>query len=174
MRNCSQALDNVCDSAQHLTQSWTLFNFLEWGSSLQNVSVWGAVSGAGERHIKNPHLRSLPNKEGSRGRWFQYAIVVFVQSLGRVQLSSPRDCGRYSRHPCPSLSPGVCSNSWSLPESVMPSNCLIFCHPLLFLSSISQHQGLFQRVSSSHQVEKVLELQFQYHSFQWIFRTDFL
>ena len=36
------------------------------------------------------------------------------------------------------------------------------------------HQGLFQWVSSSHQVAKVLELQFQYQSFQWILRTDFL
>ena len=33
-------------------------------------------------------------------------------------------------------------------------------------------QGLFKRVSSSHQVAKVLELQHQ--SFQWIFRIDFL
>ena len=35
--------------------------------------------------------------------------------------------------PCPSLSPGVCSNSCPL-ESVMPSNHLIFCHPLLLPS----------------------------------------
>ena len=37
-----------------------------------------------------------------------------------------------------------------------------------------QHQGLFQRVSSSHQVAKVLQFQLQHQSFQWIFRTDFL
>ena len=37
---------------------------------------------------------------------------------------------------------------------------------------ISQHQGLFQWISSSHQVAKVLELQLQ--SSQWIFRIDFL
>ena len=40
--------------------------------------------------------------------------------------------------------------------------------------NLSQHQGLFQRVSSSHPVAKVLEFQLQHHSFQWIFRTDFL
>ena len=39
-------------------------------------------------------------------------------------------------------------------ESVMPSNLLILCHPLLLLSSISQHQGLFRWVSSSHQMGK--------------------
>ena len=38
--------------------------------------------------------------------------------------------------------------------------------------SLSQHQGLFQRVTSSHQVAKVLELQPKCQSFQWIFRVD--
>ena len=37
--------------------------------------------------------------------------------------------------------------------------------------NLSQHQVLFQWVSSSHQVIKVLEFQLQ--SFQWIFRVDF-
>ena len=37
-------------------------------------------------------------------------------------------------------------------------------------SDLSQHQGLFQWVSSSHQVAKVLEFQLQHQSFQWIFR----
>ena len=50
-------------------------------------------------------------------------------------------------------------------------------HPLSSHSSpsfsLSQHQGLFQWVCSSHQVAKVFELQFQHQSFQWIFRTDF-
>ena len=72
------------------------------------------------------------------------------------------------------------TNSWSLLklrsiESVMPSNHLILCHPLLLSPSIfSQHQGLFKWVSSSYQVAKILEFQFQHQSFQWTFRTDFL
>ena len=43
-------------------------------------------------------------------------------------------------------------------------------HPLSSPSptfSLSQHQGLFQWVSSSHQVARVLELQLQHQSFQW-------
>ena len=52
------------------------------------------------------------------------------------------------------------------------------CHPLSapFPPALdpSQHQGLFQWISSSHQVVKVLELQLQHQSFQWIFRTYFL
>ena len=51
-------------------------------------------------------------------------------------------------------------------------------HPLLSPSTpnfnLSQHQGLFKWVSSSHQVAKVLEFQLQHQSFQWIFRTYFL
>ena len=40
--------------------------------------------------------------------------------------------------------------------------------------NLSQHQDLFKWVSPSHEVAKVLELQLQHQSFQWIFRTDFL
>ena len=51
-------------------------------------------------------------------------------------------------------------------ESVMPSNHLIFCHPLLILPSIFLSNRVFSRVSSSHQVTKALEFQFQHQSFQ--------
>ena len=51
-------------------------------------------------------------------------------------------------------------------------------HPLLSPSppalNLSQHQGLFKWVSSSHQVAKVLESQLQHQSFQWTPRTDLL
>ena len=40
--------------------------------------------------------------------------------------------------------------------------------------NLSRHQGLFQWVSSSHQVAKGLELQLQPQCFQWVFRVDFL
>ena len=39
---------------------------------------------------------------------------------------------------------------------------------------LSQHQGLFQWVSSLHQAAKILELQLWHQSFQWVFRVDFL
>ena len=40
--------------------------------------------------------------------------------------------------------------------------------------NLSQDQGLFQWVSSSHQVAKVLEFQLQHQSFQWTPRTELL
>ena len=76
-----------------------------------------------------------------------------------------------ARLPCPSPIPGVYSNS-----------CLLshWCHPTILSSVVpfsscfhlSQHQDLFQWVSSSHQVAKVLKLQHQ--SFQWLIRTNIL
>ena len=53
-------------------------------------------------------------------------------------------------------------------DAIQPS------HPLSSPSAlnISEHQGLFKWVSSSHQVAKVLEFQLQHQSFQWTPRTD--
>ena len=70
---------------------------------------------------------------------------------------------QHARPPCPSPIPRVYSNS-------RPSSR--WCHPTISSSVIpfsccpnpSQHQGLFQWVSSSQQVAKVLEFQFQHQS----------
>ena len=55
-------------------------------------------------------------------------------------------------------------------DAIQPSHPLPSPSP--FALNLFQFQGLFQWVSSSHQVAKVLELQCQ--SLQWIFRVDFL
>ena len=46
--------------------------------------------------------------------------------------------------------------------------------PSLPALNLSQHQGLFKWVSSSHEVVKVLEFQLKHQSFQWTPRTDLL
>ena len=61
-------------------------------------------------------------------------------------------------------------------ETVMPSNHLIPSRPAL---NLSQHQGLFQRVSSSHQIAKYWSFwwpnnKLQHQSFQWIPSTYLL
>ena len=57
-------------------------------------------------------------------------------------------------------------------DAIQPPHPLSSPSPPAF--NLSQHKGLFQSVSSSHQVAKVLEFQLQHQSFQWIFRTGFL
>ena len=49
-------------------------------------------------------------------------------------------------------------------DAIQPSRLLSSPSPSVF--SLSQHQGLFQSVSSLHQVGKVLEFQLQHQSFQ--------
>ena len=96
-----------------------------------------------------------------------------VQLSHSVMSNSLRPHGlQHTRPPCPLPCPGVYSNScplsrWchpAIPSSVVPSPAF----------NLSQHEGLFKWVSSSHQVAKVLEFQLQHQSFQWILRTDLL
>ena len=90
---------------------------------------------------------------------------------------------QHARPPCPSPTPRVYPNSFPLSR---------WCHPTISSSvipfssfnlssafNLSQHQGLFKWVSSSHQVAKRLEFQLQHQSFQWTprlisFRMDWL
>ena len=97
-------------------------------------------------------------------------LIVVVQLLSRVRLFvTPWTAARQA-----SLS---ITNSWSLlklmcTESVMSSDPLILCHPLLLLSWIFPSIRVFSN-ELAHQVAKVLELQLQHQSFQWTFRVDF-
>ena len=86
-------------------------------------------------------------------------VLVVVQSLSHVQLFATPWTATLQA----SLSFTI---SWSLLklasiESVMPSNHLILCRPLLLLPSIFPSIRVF-----SNEVAKVLELQLQRQSFQ--------
>ena len=101
-------------------------------------------------------------RRGSGGWW--EASGQSVHSLSRVRLCHPTD----------GCSPGLPVHHHPLElaqthihrvgDAVQPSHPLSSLSPLTF--NLSQHQGLFQGVSSSHQVVKVLELRLQHQSFQ--------
>ena len=59
---------------------------------------------------------------------------------------------QHARPPYPSPTPRACSNSCPSRWSIQPSHPLLSPFPPAF--SLSQHQGLFQGVSSSYQVVK--------------------
>ena len=95
-----------------------------------------------------------------------------VQLLIRVRLCDPTDCstpGLPVHRQLPELTQ---THVHWVGDAIQSSHPLSSPSPSAF--KLSQHQGLFQWVSSSHLVAKVLELQLQYQSFQRIFRTDFL
>ena len=62
-------------------------------------------------------------------------------------------------------------SSASVSDTIQPSHPLSSPSPPLF--NLSQHQCLFQWVSSSYHVAKVLEFQLHHQSFQWIFKDWF-
>ena len=74
-----------------------------------------------------------------------------------------------TRLPCSPLYPRDCSDLCPLSWWCY---LIISFSAAFFAFNLSQHQDLFQWVSSLHQVAKVLELSHQ--PFQWIFRVDFL
>ena len=83
-----------------------------------------------------------------------FSCEVMSDSLGPHGL-------KHARLPCPSLSSRICSDSHPL-----TFNSLQLPSPCAF--SLSQHQGLFQWVVSSHQVANILVLQSQHWPFQWM------
>ena len=105
--------------------------------------------------------------------WFSYQFSSVQFSRSVVSDSLRPHEPQHARPPCPSPTTRVHPNSSPLSW---------WCHPTISSSvvpsppalNLSQHQGLFQSVSSSHQVAKVLEFQLQHQSFQWTPRTDFL
>ena len=103
-----------------------------------------------------------------------YKVCCSIQFSHPVMSDSLQPQGlQHHRPPCPSPTHGTYSNSCPLSQ---------WCHPTISFSvahfspalNLFQHQGLFQWVSSLHQVAKVLEFQLQHQSFQWILRTDLL
>ena len=98
-------------------------------------------------------------------------------SFSSVAQSCPRPCnpmdcstpGFPVHHQLPELSQ---THVHHIGDAIQPPHPLSSPSPVAF--NLCQHQGLFWRVDSSHQVVKVLEFQLQHQSFQWVFRTDFL
>ena len=94
-----------------------------------------------------------------------------VQLLSHVWLCDPMNCSMpgLPAHHHQLLEFTQIHDYWA-GDAIQPSHPLSSLSPPTF--SLSQHQGLSQWVSSSHQVAKVLEFQLQHQSFQWTPRTD--
>ena len=134
------------------------------------------------------HSAEMPRFAAKRG----FIHKASKQGDGRTSLESAFPKGSSFQfgsvaQSCPTLcSPIDCSTPGfsvhhQLPEFTQTrvhwvSDTIKPCHPLSSPSSpafhLSQHQGLFQWVSSSHKVAKVLEFQPQHQSFQRTSRAD--
>ena len=113
-----------------------------------------------------------------------YAITATEYKLNKwvmysVQLSSDAQSCPTLCNPMNSSTPGtpVHHQIWEFTQTHVywVGDSIQPFHPLSSPSppapNPSQHQGLFQRVSSPHQVAKVLAFHLQHQSFQWTSRT---
>ena len=125
----------------------------------------------------------MTERELSLYFFFQHVLLIPVSlndniSVQFIQFSRSVVCDslpphrlQHNRLPCSSLTQ---THVHRVGDAIQPSPPLLSPpHPAF---NLSQHQGLFQWVSSLHQVGKVLEFQLQHQFFQWIglisFRMD--
>ena len=139
----------------------------------------------GKIHLDNTnrYLDNLDNLDNTNRNKLKRKEIPYINTLvviSSVQFSRsvvsdslrPHEL-QQARPPCPSPTPEFTQTHIPrVGDAIQPS------HPLSSPSppapNPSQHQSLFQRVNSSHEVAKVLEFQLQHQSFQRTPRTDLL
>ena len=139
------------------------------------------------RQVKHHETRTILNKSETACEWtcgYFFLCWNFVTKEVKilVQFSSVTQSCLTLCDPMNRSTPGLPIHH-QLPEFTQThihrvSDAIQPSHPRSSPSppapSPSQHQSLFQWVSSSHEVAKVLEFQLQHHSFQRTHRTDLL
>ena len=142
--------------------TWTTVCLLPWDvwripsapSPTNSRSSWCPAS---NRPLSESCNQTPP--AGSAGTTFGFELEV---SSGQVRsgqscltLCDPMDCSTLGfpvHHQLPELAP---THVHRVSDTIQPSHPLLSPSPLTF--NLSQHQGLFQWVSSSNQMAKVLE-----------------
>ena len=147
---------------------------IQWTWLWENSGSWwwtvrsGVLQSIGSQKVGHTRATELNSTELDDD-WGVFPCSV-AQSC--VMLCSPMDC-RISGFPVLHyLLEFAQTHVYWVSDANQPSHPLSSPTPPAL--NLSQHQGLFQWVSSSHQLTKVLECQIQLQSFQWIFRVDFL
>ena len=102
-------------------------------------------------------MKSVWNSYSFKASMGLFQAFCGCRSVTNSCLTLPPHGRRPARTPCPLVSPSACSKSchW-VSDAIWPPHPL---PPLSAAFNLSQHQALFQWVSSSHQVTKVWELQ---------------
>ena len=141
----------------HVKISWLLVNDCFLFTCFRELLVIGDTD-----------LAALSYKDSLIFRCLSCSFSLVAQSCLTLQPHEPQ----HARPLCPSPLLGSTQTHvhWI-------SDAIHLSHPLLSHSpalNLSQHQGLFQWVNSSHQEAKVFEFQLQHQSFQWAPRTDLL
>ena len=139
--------------------------------SLKTLILCSGVTQMVNGRASKPAKQPSPSHSPSRDFFLLHTSICCSVAKLCLTLCDPMDCsmpGLPVYHQFPEFAQ---THVHQVSNATQPS------HPLSSPSppfNLSQHQGLFHWVHSWHQVAKVLELQIQHLSFQWIVRTDFL
>ena len=167
--DCSPPGSSLLGIFQPRTVEWVAISYSRGSSQASNWTCVSCISCIG-RHWATWEAQTT------------ICVIEMILKIQSVQFSSvaqscltlcdPMNCstpGLLVHHQLPDCTQ---THVHQVGDAIQPS------HPLLSPSppalNLSQHQGLFQWVSSSHQVAKLLEFQLQHQSFQCIARTDLL
>ena len=147
-------------SPRGLGRTMTLLTPWFWTSSLQNYDEFEILN----HWATSPELANWQQAELESAP-HQFSSVQSL-SCDPMNLSTP---GLPIHHQLPESTK---THVHWVDDAIQPSHPLSSTFPPAL--NLSQHQDLFQWVSSSHQVAKVLEFQLQQQSLQWTPRTDLL
>ena len=173
-----------------ITNSWSLFRLMSielvMPSNhlilchplllLPSIFLWNNSISACHQHLLFYCWPSCSLSQRNSSLWHRTSKVACVQFSSVAQscptICGPMDCSTPDFPVHHQLLELVQTHVHRVSDAIQPSHPLSSPSPPAF--NLSQHQGLFKWVSSSHQEAKGSELQLQHQSFQWIFRTDFL
>ena len=143
------------------------FNYLKLNNFFFKIDRWWCTPRSrliyqSERTLNSRYMfpQEIPNIE-----WFSSVTQSYLTLCDLMDCSMP---GLPVQHQLPEFAQ---THVHQVGDAIQPSHPLLSRSPAL---TLSQHQGLSQCISSSHQVTKIMVFQLQHQSFQWIFRTDFL
>ena len=137
--------------SQRVRHNWAHTNI---NSFIRDDQLW-------LKGMKSVWVKTLDGKLSSSTRLRLYSVITSVQSLSYVWLCKPKDWrtpGLPVHHQLPELAQ---THVHRVSDAIQPFHPLSTPSPPAL--NLSQHQGLFKWVSSSHQVAKVLEFQLQHH-----------
>ena len=150
-----------------------------WGRTATITSSEKPTMAESQSWLQRRHCQSLTQL--SRAGLFRELLVNSVQ-FSSVQFSSvtqscltlcnPMNCSMPGLLVHHQLTESSQTHVHRVDDAIQPSHPLLSPSPPIL--NLSQHQGLFKWVSSSHQVAKVLKFQLQHQSFQRTPRTDLL
>ena len=165
---------------ERFKQHWIFWRILQWSfAALWSFPTSQAALLGPLQALRRERRRVTPGVAASACSKLADTPLVMASHLAKCNLYAGHS-GKWSSLGA-AISATLC-NSMDCSREVCTNSCPLswLCHPTVsssvtpFPSSLHlfQHQGIFQWADSLQQVAKVLELQL--HSFQWIFRVNFL